>query len=159
VLVERAADGVPVMFSSHQLSLVEHVCDRVGIVVGGRLVACGTLAELSGNAHRYLLVDAPRAGANWATGLAGVEVVSREGTSTRLRLTEDADDQEVLRAALATGPVSTFVSEYPSLTELYRDVVTRANESGQEDGAEMVAANAPESAGKTADNRIEGEGR
>ncbi len=77
---------MPVMFSSHQLSLVERVCDRVGIVGGGRLIACGTVRELSENADRRLPVDAPQAGENWTEGLAGVEVVSREGTCTRLRL-------------------------------------------------------------------------
>ncbi len=46
VLRERAAAGVPVLFSSHQLDLVERICDRVGIVRAGRLVACGTVGEL-----------------------------------------------------------------------------------------------------------------
>lgn len=59
-----------------------------------------------------------------------MEVVSREGTRTRLRLAKGADDQKVLHAALATGPVSTFVSERPPLTELYRDLVTRDEAEG-----------------------------
>lgn len=133
VLAERAAAGVPVIFSSHQLALVERVCHRVGIVGGGRLIACGTVQELSESAERRLLVDAPGApetGVHWAAGLAGVEVVSREGTRTRLRLAKGADDQQVLHAALATGPVATFVSERPPLTELYRDLVTRDEAEG-----------------------------
>src|SRR5206468_9139251 len=47
VLREKADSGVPVMFSSHQLDLVERRCDRAGIVRRGRIVAVGT-------------VDAPR---------------------------------------------------------------------------------------------------
>ncbi len=46
VLRESADRGVPVLFSSHQLELVERLCDRVGIIAGGRMVACGTTAEL-----------------------------------------------------------------------------------------------------------------
>ena len=46
VLREQAARGVPVLFSSHQLELVEHVCDAVAIVDHGRLVACGRIDEL-----------------------------------------------------------------------------------------------------------------
>ncbi|MEU1004672.1 ABC transporter ATP-binding protein [Streptomyces tibetensis] len=134
VLVERAADGAPVMFSSHQLSLVERVCDRVGIVSGGRLIACGTIEELSENAERRLLVDAPEAGENWAAGLRGVSVVSREGSRTRLRLAKGADDQRVLHAALATGPVLAFVSERPPLSDLYRDLVTTTGAHGQDTG-------------------------
>ncbi|MFD5898115.1 ABC transporter ATP-binding protein [Streptomyces sp. NPDC060366] len=143
VLAERAAEGVPVIFSSHQLALVERVCHRVGIVGGGRLIACGTVQELSASAERRLLVDAPGAGEGWTAGLAGVEVVSREGTRTRLRLAKGADDQQVLHAALATGPVSTFVSEQPPLTELYRDLVTR-------DDAEAATAGATAGATATA---------
>ena len=46
VLAERVASGVPVVFSSHQLDLVERLCDSVGIIVGGRIVASGTVDEL-----------------------------------------------------------------------------------------------------------------
>ncbi|MBQ1095857.1 ATP-binding cassette domain-containing protein [Streptomyces sp. b94] len=157
VLAERAADGVPVMFSSHQLSLVERVCDRVGIVGGGRLIACGTVRELSENADRRLLVDAPQAGDNWTEGLAGVEVVAREGTRTWLRLAKGADDQRVLRAALATGPVSAFVSEHPPLTELYRDLVTRTGEP-EEDAEGTPGAGATAAVGRTPANRAAGGG-
>ncbi|MEV0776816.1 ATP-binding cassette domain-containing protein [Streptomyces sp. NPDC050428] len=155
VLAERAAEGVPVIFSSHQLALVERVCHRVGIVSGGRLIACGTVQELSESAERRLLVDAPDAGENWAAGLAGVEVVSREGTRTRLRLAKGADDQQVLHAALATGPVSAFVSERPPLTELYRDLVTRDEAVASE---ETATAGAAAGAG-AADGDGEGGGR
>jgi len=46
VLRERADAGVPVIFSSHELELVERVCDRVGIIDRGKMVAIGTVAEL-----------------------------------------------------------------------------------------------------------------
>ena len=45
-LLERAARGVPVVFSSHQLELVERLCDAVGILARGRIVASGTVEEL-----------------------------------------------------------------------------------------------------------------
>lgn len=158
VLAERAAEGVPVIFSSHQLALVERVCDRVGIVGEGRLIACGTVKELSENADRQLLVDAPDAGENWAAGLAGVEVMSREGTRTRLRLAQGADDQQVLHAALATGPVSTFVSERPPLTELYRDLVTRTGEP-REVAAETADTCGAPGTGSTAEPQHKAGGR
>lgn len=46
MLTDRARQGVPVIFSSHQLDLVQRLCDRVGIVTRGRMVAEGTVAEL-----------------------------------------------------------------------------------------------------------------
>jgi ABC-2 type transport system ATP-binding protein len=50
VLKERVAAGTPLVFSSHQLELVERLCDSVGVIAGGRMVATGTVVELSGTA-------------------------------------------------------------------------------------------------------------
>ncbi|MFD2417059.1 ABC transporter ATP-binding protein [Amycolatopsis pigmentata] len=125
VLRDKAAHGVPVVFSSHQLDLVERLCDRVGIVRKGQMVACGTVDELRAGGAPRLVVDAPRASADWAATLPGVKVLEHKGTRTELELGEGADDQEVLRAALATGPVREFAPRRPSLTELFRTVVTQ----------------------------------
>ena len=124
VLKEKCADGVPVIFSSHQLELVERISDRVGIVRAGSMVASGTVAELRGAGEEKLVVDAPEAAEGWADGLAGVTVTGREGSRTVLALGAGADDQAVLRAALATGPVREFARRLPTLTELFRHVVS-----------------------------------
>jgi ABC-2 type transport system ATP-binding protein len=125
VLREKAAQGVPVVFSSHQLDLVERLCDRVGIVQKGRMVAGGTVDELREGGTPRLMVDAPGAPEGWAAALPGVKVLEHKGTRTELELGDGADDQEVLRAALATGPVREFAPRRPSLTELFRTVVTQ----------------------------------
>ncbi|WP_199441189.1 ABC transporter ATP-binding protein [Umezawaea beigongshangensis] len=122
VLREKAASGVPVVFSSHQLDLVERLCDRVGIVRAGSLVACGTVDELRSGTQ--LVVEAPDATPGWADGVPGVRVVESGGARTVLDLDPDADDQAVLRAALATGPVREFSRRRSSLTELFRNVVS-----------------------------------
>src|SRR3954467_6118750 len=124
VLREKASAGVPVVFSSHQLDLVERLCDRVGIVNKGRMVEAGTVGELRSGGAVRLRVDVPEAGDGWAGGLAGVTVLGRKGTVTELELGEGADDQAVLKAALATGPVREFAREQPSLADLFRSVVT-----------------------------------
>ena len=70
VLRERVAGGAAVLFSSHQLDLVERLCDAVGIIRAGTLVADGTVAELRGGSgsRRYRLsVDAPE---GWVDQLA-----------------------------------------------------------------------------------------
>jgi len=128
VLREKAAEGIPVVFSSHQLDLVERLCDRVGIVRSGQMVAIGPVDELRSAGARRLLVDAPGAGAGWAAGLAGVRVVSRSNGRTLVELDAGVDDQAVLRAALATGPVREFGERRPSLTELFRHVVSETGE-------------------------------
>jgi ABC-2 type transport system ATP-binding protein len=123
VLRERAAAGALVLFSSHQLDLVERLCDRVGIIQNGHMVAAGTVDELSAGGRVELLVDAPDAPAGWAAAIPGVEVLEIHNGRTRLHLTNGADDQAVLSAALATGPVHEFTRLRPTLAELYRDVV------------------------------------
>jgi ABC-2 type transport system ATP-binding protein len=124
VLREKASAGVPVVFSSHQLDLVERLCDRIGIVRSGAMVACGTVDELRAGGETRLVVEAPDAAEGWAAGVAGVRVVEVQGPRTTLELAPDADDQAVLRAALATGPVREFSRQRPSLTEPFRNVVT-----------------------------------
>ncbi|WP_214401169.1 ABC transporter ATP-binding protein [Pseudonocardia lacus] len=122
VLRDKAGTGVPVIFSSHQLELVERLCDRIGIISAGRMVATGSVEELRARDGRVVLdVEGPPPG--WADGLAGVEVLDAPGPATRLRLHPDTDDQQVLAAAVAAGPVHEFRRWRPPLTELYRDVV------------------------------------
>ncbi|RZS40957.1 ABC-2 type transport system ATP-binding protein [Herbihabitans rhizosphaerae] len=124
VLREQAAAGVPVLFSSHQLDLVERLCDRVGIVRSGQMVACGTVAELRTGGDAQLVVEAPNAPPGWADSLPGVTVDAVHNGQTTLRLAPGTDDQTVLTAALATGPVREFRRHAPSLTELFRNVVS-----------------------------------
>ncbi|MGH3759967.1 ABC transporter ATP-binding protein [Actinophytocola sp.] len=123
VLRERADAGAPVLFSSQALDLVERVCDRIGIIQNGHMVATGTVDELSAGSRVELLVDAPDAPAGWAAAVPGVEVLDVHNGRTRLHLEDGVDDQAVLTAALATGPVREFTRVRPTLAELYRDVV------------------------------------
>ncbi len=122
VLRSKADGGVPVIFSSHQLDLVERLCDRIGIIAGGRMVASGSVAELR-ERDAEVLIDVHGPPAGWATGVPGVETVESDGGRTRIRLDPGVDDQDALRAALAAGPVHEFRRWRPPLTELYRDVV------------------------------------
>ncbi|WP_016700582.1 ABC transporter ATP-binding protein [Actinoalloteichus spitiensis] len=125
VLREKAAEGCPVVFSSHQLDLVERLCDRVGIIRGGEMVACGTVEALRSQGNRRVLVVAPRAGATWAEGVPGVTTLEAESGRFLVELDDSADDQALLRAALATGPVHEFATQQQTLTDLFRNVVTQ----------------------------------
>jgi ABC-2 type transport system ATP-binding protein len=123
-LLEQCGQGVPVVFSSHQLDLVERLCDSVGILARGRIVAAGTVAELRRReARRLLRVVVPDAGPGWAGALPGVRVVSQQAGDTLLELDAATDDQAVLAAALRTGRVAHFAWREPTLVELFREVV------------------------------------
>ena len=123
-LVAQVRQGVPVVFSSHQLDLVERLCDSVGILARGRMVATGTVAELrEREGGRLLRVVVPDAGPGWAAGLPGVRTVSEQAGDTVLELAPDVDDQLVLAAALRTGRVTHFARKQPTLVELFREAV------------------------------------
>lgn len=123
VLRERCGAGLPVIFSSHQLDLVQRLCDRVGIISKGQMRALGTVDELRAQGAAQLVVRAPDAERGWADKLKGVTVVSHQPGRTVLELAPGTDDQPVLRAALKTGAVHEFALHRPSLTELFREVV------------------------------------
>jgi ABC-2 type transport system ATP-binding protein len=123
VLREQAAQGVPVLFSSHQLELVEHICESVAIIDRGRLVACGAVDELRAGGPRMVRAQVRDARADWTAGLSGVEVVDRGADGVLLELRPDADSQDVLDAARRAGRVTRFTEEHPTLAELFRDLV------------------------------------
>ena len=129
VLLERARRGVPVVFSSHQLDLVERLCDSVGIINAGRMVATGTVEDLRAQeGRRQLLVIVRDAPAGWAAVIPGVTVVSERRGELVLELADGVDDQEVLAAATRAGRVEHFSWRQPTLTELFREAVTGAEQ-------------------------------
>ena len=122
VLREQAARGVPVLFSSHQLELVEHVCEAVAIIDHGRLVACGAVDELRAGGPRMVRAEV-RDGGDWTAALVGVKVVERAADGVVLELGPETDSQRVLDAARRAGTVSRFAEERPTLAELFRELV------------------------------------
>jgi ABC-2 type transport system ATP-binding protein len=126
VLRERADAGVPVIFSSHELELVERLCDRVGIIDHGKLLACGTVQELRAGGQERRWVDVPGALPSWDPGVPGARLVQADGTRRLVELDPGVDDQALLQAALATGPVREFERVEPTLGEIFRTVIEEA---------------------------------
>jgi len=125
-LLRRLADeGVTVFVSSHLLTEVEAMCDRVGVLARGRLVAEGPPGELRGGRAllRIEVDDRPRA----ERVLAGVEGVTLDGGGTaqlRVRLEVPATPAAV-NAALVTGgvEVSALIPEHESLEDVFVSLV------------------------------------
>ncbi|EGD54201.1 ABC transporter ATP-binding protein [Gordonia neofelifaecis] len=123
VLTDKAAQGIPVIFSSHQLDLVERLCDTVGVISGGVMKAVGTVDDLRARDGLRLEVTGPDSAGRWADGLPGVTDVEYHDRSAVLHIDEGADDQRILAAALSAGPVHRFATTAPTLTELFRELV------------------------------------
>ena len=130
ILAERASAGVTVLFSSHQLDLVEHLCEAVAIVHRGRLVVEGRVEGLarSGPPRLQVRVSDDSAG-EWARkGIPGVEgvEVGPDGTVT-LTLSAGADAQRILDTARRAGAVEHFGFARRRLSEVFREAVGLAD--------------------------------
>lgn len=122
VLREAAAEGVPVLFSSHQLDVVERLCDDVVVIAGGRIRAAGPQEELrraAGPAAWELLVDGDVA---WLRDEPGVHVREFDGGYAVFEA-DEAVSQRVLQRAVADGTVGSFGPRVPRLSEVFREVV------------------------------------
>jgi ABC-2 type transport system ATP-binding protein len=124
VLVDRARAGCCVLFSSHQLDLVEDLCEQVTIIDHGSLIVSGTVDDLSTSGARRLVVrvEGDRT-ADWADGLRGVSVSEVSAGAVRLVLDDDVDSDVVLTAAMAAGRVTQFSFERRRLSEVFREAV------------------------------------
>jgi ABC-2 type transport system ATP-binding protein len=130
VLRERAEAGVPVIFSSHQLDLVERLCDRVGIVRAGQMEALGTIEELRTTDRPRWLLDVaadPAVVRAWADALPGAtaSAVPERPGAVVVELDDAAGtEQRLLTGALELGAVREFAPVRPTLTDLFRHVVS-----------------------------------
>jgi ABC-2 type transport system ATP-binding protein len=119
MLLSKAAEGVPVLFSSHQLDLVQRLCHRVGIITKGQMKAEGTVDELRNRGP--VLYEVDTTARDWYP--AGTRVVEDDGNSVVLDA-GDVPDQQILHAALDAGTVHGFTRRVPDLTDLFKEVVS-----------------------------------
>ena len=128
VLLGRARAGVPVVFSSHQLELVERLCHSVCIVARGKVVASGPVTELRANEQRQrprrLRISVLGAHAGWAADLPHVTVVDSTANSALVELDSSASYDGILDRARSLGSVREFTEVQPTLAELFREAVT-----------------------------------
>ena len=122
----QARAGKCVLLSSHQLDLVENLCQSVVIIDHGRLVASGDVDDLTTRGRRRLVVRvAGDRDGDWARALPGVTLSEVDAGAVRLVLDATADSQRVLGAAMAAGPVTEFTVRRRSLSEVFREEVSR----------------------------------
>jgi ABC-2 type transport system ATP-binding protein len=134
VIHERAAAGVGVVFSSHQLDLVEDVCQDVIIIARGRIVAAGAIDALKASSgRRHLEVEVVGSDGTWLDGDGSLTVLERVGDRVKLLVRDDVDLDAMLARASSAGEVRTFSYQPPKLSELFMEAVTPAVPA-EEDG-------------------------
>ncbi len=123
VLAERAHRGIPVLFSSHQLDIVERLCDDLVIIAEGSIRAAGPRAELRAE-HATLRYQLQTDGdAGWVREQAGIAVIEADGGYALFDAESPEAVQRVLEAAVARGGVSDFARQHPTLAQIFKEVV------------------------------------
>src|SRR5690349_750698 len=123
VLADAAAQGAPVLFSSHQLDIVERLCDDLVIIADGRIRAAGSREELRAEhgSERWELLT--RGDAGWVRGIPGVEVVSFDGGWALFEASTESARHAVLAEAVSRGDVVSFGREQTTLAQIFKEVV------------------------------------
>jgi len=121
VLHEFSANGAAILFSSHQLDLVEDVCEDIAVVHQGHIVMRGDLDELKAAAeYRRLEVDVD--GGPWVPSGDDVQEVV-VGTSRHAIVPSYVTVDELLHEARTAGTITRFSFEAPGLADLFRQAV------------------------------------
>ena len=123
LLAEIAAAGATVLFSSHQLELVEDICQDVVIIDHGRIVQSGELGELrAAIPQRFVTVRFEGTPPDWSA-MPKIELLETSEKQVRLRVDRDVDLAAVVAAARRGAEIVSFSYEPPTLPELFRQAV------------------------------------
>jgi ABC-2 type transport system ATP-binding protein len=123
LLAEIAGAGATVLFSSHQLDLVEDLCEDVVIVDHGRVVLAGQLTDLRAAVpQRFMDIRYRGPDPDWSM-LGSLELVESTEGHVRLRVERETDLPAVIALVRQTTDVISFVYQPPTLSELFRRAV------------------------------------
>jgi len=137
IIDERAADGVSVLFSSHQLDLVEELCEQVVIVANGKKLAAGAISDLrSASPTRWLNVRWRDAVEQWTPTLGRLDTF--DGLSAAVELSDQDDVGDIVADAAAVGSVTEVRVEPPGLDDVFAELVADGNRTRPDhlDGSE-----------------------
>jgi ABC-2 type transport system ATP-binding protein len=124
LLRDESGRGAAVLFSSHQLDLVQDICEEVAIIDHGRVVATGDMNELRRKSRqREVSVQLDGEPASWRPELSGVRVVQHQDGAWRLSVDSDVDPERVLAEAKRIGGVVGFDYGPPSLAQVFLELV------------------------------------
>jgi ABC-2 type transport system ATP-binding protein len=121
-LLAKEAGDKPLLFSSHQLDLVERLCDDLVILSHGKVVAAGPVDELRGRGPDRYRITLDAGDAAWIRGLKGIAVRDVEGPTALVDL-DGLSASELLAAVVAREPVREFSPVRQPLSAIFREVI------------------------------------
>jgi len=124
ILREQAASGKAVVFSSHQLDLVEDLCEEVAIINKGVIVVEGTVRDLKDAAPiRHLELEVDGDATALLESLDGIRSIESDGARHHLVIEAGTDVRGLLVRAQDAGRIRHFSYTAPSLSDLFREAV------------------------------------
>jgi ABC-2 type transport system ATP-binding protein len=118
-VLELQANGTTVIFSTHDMSTAEAMCDFVFMIFQGRKVLDGTLTEVQDQYGTDTVRVRIEGGSASLQGIPGVDRVTDRGQLQELRLAAGADSQEILAAVMSRARVRHFELGRPSLHDIF----------------------------------------
>jgi len=125
VMDEQVALGKAVVFSSHQLDLVQDMCEHVTVVAEGSTVVSGRVHDLrSSSPRRRLIVTWAGPAPSWTSPL-GETLASADQAKTIVEVESSADPASLIADAAAAGAIASVTFEPPGLDEVFLELVSR----------------------------------
>jgi ABC-2 type transport system ATP-binding protein len=147
--LEMRDRGTTIVFSTHQMDMVEELCESVVLIDQGRVVLGGPIRDVKRAGGRQvvrLAVDGDSK-LEWLATLPGVHVVRPGEDYVELEVDRSIDPESVLHAALDRGArVTEFLIADPSIEQIFIERVGRAP-------SEEHHLAAPEESGRAGDSR------
>src|SRR5690606_5946265 len=123
VLKDYTSRGVPVLFSSHQLDIVERLCDDLVVIADGEIKASGSREGLRAEHSRDRYELQLDGDTGWLRSEPGVTVIEFAGGYALFDVDTADVAQRVLKRAVETAPVQKFTPQHPSLSQIFQEVI------------------------------------
>jgi len=119
VILELQKKGSTIIFSTHDMSVAEKMCDYIFMIYKGKKVLDGTLNEIQDQYGNDTIRIQSDMGAGALEGMKGIEKVNNFGKLQEIRVTPGTDPQDILTDLLKITRISKFEITKPSLNDIF----------------------------------------
>jgi ABC-2 type transport system ATP-binding protein len=134
-VLDLRREGVTVIFSTHDMSTAETLCDAIFMIFRGRKVLDGTLTSIQDRYAADTVRVRTEGNPKVLAGLSGVEECLERGRDQELRLAPGTDPQAILRALTERTAVHLFELAKPSLHEIFVRIAGPGADETEDDAA------------------------
>jgi len=132
VILELRDNGSTVVFSTHDMSVAERMCDFIFMIYKGKKVLDGTLESIQNQYGQDTVRVQTEGGMDNYEGIRGIESITNFGQLQELRINRDTDPQKILEQLVARGRITRFEIAAPSLHDIFIRIARPEKNSVQE---------------------------